>query len=83
MGKILGAIRTAPENLQNTSPIFRNGISDTPVRTYLRSETGMSVGGHIRKYDGEPFMPHHIVDAVVDQISGHTTISVPYQEVIV
>ena len=29
---------------------------------YMRSETALSVDGHIRKYDGEPFMPHHIVD---------------------
>ena len=27
---------------------------------YLRSETGLAIGGHIRKYDGEPFMPHHL-----------------------
>src|SRR6266480_6089491 len=27
---------------------------------YLRSETGFAAHGHIRKYDGEPFMPHHI-----------------------
>ena len=39
--------------------------------------------GHIRKYDGEPFMPHHIVDGVLEQLSGDADISVPYQEVIV
>jgi len=27
---------------------------------YLRSETSFVPNGHIRKYDGEPFMPHHI-----------------------
>src|SRR5205814_6336329 len=26
---------------------------------YLRSETGITAHGHIRKYDGEPSMPHH------------------------
>src|SRR5438132_734043 len=26
---------------------------------YLRSETGLAAHGHIRKYDGQPFMPHH------------------------
>ena len=31
---------------------------------YLRSETGITVGASIRKYDGEPFMPHHIADGV-------------------
>ena len=37
---------------------------------YLRSETGIEAHGHIRKYDGEPFMPHHIVEAVKAQLSG-------------
>jgi 2-oxoglutarate ferredoxin oxidoreductase subunit alpha len=50
---------------------------------YLRSETGLSVEGHIRKYDGEPFMPHHIVNGVLEQLSGAVAVSVPYQEVMV
>ena len=50
---------------------------------YLRSETGFSAHGHIRKYDGEPFMPHHIVEAVREQLAGTTTISVPEHEVMV
>ena len=50
---------------------------------YLRSETGLSVDGHIRKYDGEPFMPHHIVSCVREQLAGETTHSVPDQEVMV
>lgn len=50
---------------------------------YLRSETGLDVDGHIRKYDGEPFMPHHIVEAVLDQLAGGTNHSVPHQEVMV
>ena len=50
---------------------------------YLRSETGFSAHGHIRKYDGEPFMPHHIVDGVLEQIAGKTDHYVPVQEVIV
>ena len=49
---------------------------------YLRSETGFSADGHIRKYDGEPFMPHHIVDGVLEQLAGKTDHYVPYQEVI-
>jgi 2-oxoglutarate ferredoxin oxidoreductase subunit alpha len=50
---------------------------------FLRSETGFAAHGHIRKYDGEPFMPHHIVDGVMEQLAGKTNHYVPYQEVIV
>ena len=50
---------------------------------YLRSETGLSVDGHIRKYDGEPFMPHHIVNGVVEQLAGKTDRYVPVQEIMV
>ncbi len=50
---------------------------------YLRSETGLTADGHIRKYDGEPFMPHHIVEGVKELLAGATDIYVPYQEVIV
>jgi len=39
--------------------------------------------GHIRKYDGEPFMPHHIVEAVKEQLAGKTNLSVPSHEVMV
>ena len=49
---------------------------------FLRSETGFTVDGHIRKYDGEPFVPHHIVDGVLDQLAGKTDLYVPYQEVV-
>ena len=49
---------------------------------YLRSETGFTVDGHIRKYDGEPFMPHHIVEGVLEQLAGKTELFVPYQEVV-
>jgi 2-oxoglutarate ferredoxin oxidoreductase subunit alpha len=48
---------------------------------YIRSETGFGAHGHIRKYDGEPFMPHHIVDAVKAQLAGNTRLSVPVHEV--
>ena len=50
---------------------------------YMRSETGLSVDGHIRKYDGEPFMPHHIVEGVTEQVSGKTNHFVPVQEIMV
>jgi 2-oxoglutarate ferredoxin oxidoreductase subunit alpha len=62
--------------------IVENNYSGQFYR-YLRSETGLDVDGHIRKYDGEPFMPHHIVDAVVEQLAGETDRSVPVQEVMV
>jgi 2-oxoglutarate ferredoxin oxidoreductase subunit alpha len=50
---------------------------------YMRGETGFTVDGHIRKYDGEPFKPHHIVAAVQNQLEGDETLSVPYEEIIV
>ncbi len=31
---------------------------------HLRAETGIRAHGHIRKYDGEPFEPKHIVAAI-------------------
>lgn len=50
---------------------------------YLRSETGLKADGHIRKYDGEPFMPHHIAAGVREQLAGVTDRYVPTQEIIV
>ena len=52
---------------------------------FLRGETGAVVDGHIRKYDGEPFMPHHIVDGVVAHLAGEVPggVFVPEQEIIV
>ena len=50
---------------------------------YMRSETGLSVDGHIRKYDGEPFMPHHIADGVMEQVAGKTDRYVPVHEITV
>ena len=62
--------------------IVENNFSGQFAR-YLRSETGFAPHGHIRKYDGEPFRPHHIVDAVKDQLAGTTTLSVPQHEIMV
>src|SRR5579859_5606061 len=62
--------------------IVENNYSGQFAR-YLRSETGFVPNGHIRKYDGEPFMPHHIVEAVQEQLAGATTLSVPTHEVMV
>ncbi len=61
--------------------IVENNYSGQFAR-YLRSETGFGAQGHIRKYDGEPFMPHHIVEAVKAQLAGETRLSVPVHEVI-
>ncbi len=69
------------ENAKRTI-IVENNHSGQFYR-YLRSVTGLAVDGHIRKYDGEPFMPHHIVDAVVEQLAGKAEISVPVQEIMV
>jgi 2-oxoglutarate ferredoxin oxidoreductase subunit alpha len=62
--------------------IVENNYSGQFAR-YLRSETGIAAQGHIRKYDGEPFMPHHIVEAVVGQLAGRERISVPAHEIYV
>jgi 2-oxoglutarate/2-oxoacid ferredoxin oxidoreductase subunit alpha len=62
--------------------IIENNFSGQFAR-YLRSETSFVANGHIRKYDGEPFMPHHIVEAVKDQLDGKTKLSVPAHEVMV
>ncbi|MGA7887219.1 MAG: 2-oxoacid:acceptor oxidoreductase subunit alpha [Acidobacteriaceae bacterium] len=62
--------------------IVENNYSGQFAR-YLRSETSFVADGHIRKYDGEPFMPHHIVDAVREQLAGDATLSVPVHEIMV
>ena len=62
--------------------IVENNYSGQFFR-YLRSETGLSVDGHIRKYDGEPFMPHHIVNGVLEHLAGKSSHYVPHQEIMV
>ena len=62
--------------------IVENNYSGQFAR-YLRSETSFVPNGHIRKYDGEPFMPHHIVEAVKEQLIGNTKLSVPMHEIMV
>jgi 2-oxoglutarate ferredoxin oxidoreductase subunit alpha len=37
---------------------------------YLRAETGIAANGHVRKYDGEPFEPRHIVAGVKEILAG-------------
>lgn len=69
--------------------IVENNYSGQFAR-YLRSETGFAAHGHIRKYDGEPFMPHHIVEGVLahqagkpESTHGAKAVFVPEQEFIV
>jgi 2-oxoglutarate/2-oxoacid ferredoxin oxidoreductase subunit alpha len=62
--------------------IVENNYSGQFAR-YLRSETSFVPEGHIRKYDGEPFMPHHIVDGVKAVLSKTTTQYVPVHEMLV
>ena len=50
---------------------------------FLRGETGFKADGHIRKYDGEPFMPHHISDGARELLGEKTDLYVPYQEIVV
>src|SRR5882672_340574 len=60
--------------------IVENNYSGQFAR-YLRSETGFAAAGHIRKYDGEPFMPHHIADGVKAILAGSTKLYVPVHEI--
>jgi 2-oxoglutarate ferredoxin oxidoreductase subunit alpha len=60
--------------------VVENNFSGQFYR-YLRSETGLTINNHIRKYDGEPFMPHHIADGVQEILAGKVDTYVPYQEV--
>ncbi|MCH2539473.1 MAG: 2-oxoacid:acceptor oxidoreductase subunit alpha [Anaerolineales bacterium] len=62
--------------------VVENNYSGQFAR-YLRSETGFTANGHIRKYDGEPFMPHHICDGVKVILSGETDLYVPTHEMVV
>jgi 2-oxoglutarate ferredoxin oxidoreductase subunit alpha len=62
--------------------IVENNYSGQFAR-YLRSETSLVADGHIRKYDGEPFMPHHIVAGVKAVLAGAAKPYVPVHEVMV
>ncbi len=62
--------------------IVENNYSGQFAR-YLRSETGFAADGHIRKYDGEPFMPHHIVDGVKAIWPARPRHYVPVHEILV
>ena len=62
--------------------IIENNYSGQFAR-YLRSETSFMADGHIRKYDGEPLQPHHVVDGVKELLKGESTLYVPTHEIMV
>jgi 2-oxoglutarate ferredoxin oxidoreductase subunit alpha len=62
--------------------IVENNYSGQFAR-YLRSETSYVPDGYIRKYDGEPFMPHHIVEGVKQVLAQVTRQYVPVHEILV
>jgi 2-oxoglutarate/2-oxoacid ferredoxin oxidoreductase subunit alpha len=41
---------------------------------HLRAETGIAAHAHVRKYDGEPFEPKHVVAAVKELLRGKTNV---------
>ncbi len=41
---------------------------------HLRAETGIAAHGHIRKYDGEPFEPKHVVAGVKELLTNGTEV---------
>ena len=55
--------------------IIENNQSGQFAR-HLRAETGIVADGHLRKYDGEPFEPKHIVAGVQDVIGGQQLVDV-------
>ena len=55
--------------------IVENNFSGQFAR-HLRAETGLVAHGHIRKYDGEPFEPKHIVAGVKDVLAGKELVNV-------
>src|SRR5437588_2372530 len=60
--------------------VVENNYSGQFAR-YLRSETGIAADAHIRKYDGEPFMPHHVGNGLAKILAGKTTRYVPVHEI--
>ena len=72
------------ETLTNAKRFFivENNYSGQFAR-YMRGETGLNASGHIRKYDGEPFAPHHIAEGVAELLGQESGVYIPYQQVIV
>jgi 2-oxoglutarate ferredoxin oxidoreductase subunit alpha len=55
--------------------IIENNFSGQFAR-HLRAETGLVAAGHLRKYDGEPFEPKHIVAGVKEILAGKQVVQV-------
>jgi 2-oxoglutarate ferredoxin oxidoreductase subunit alpha len=55
--------------------VVENNTSGQFAR-HLRAETGIQAHGHIRKYDGEPFEPKHIVSGVKEILKGKELVEV-------
>ena len=68
---------------KSTNPVIVECNYTGQFARFLRGETGFKADGHIRKYDGEPFMPHHIADGARELLKGKTDLYVPYQEIVV
>src|SRR5262249_26084190 len=47
---------------------------------HLRAETGITAHAHIRKYDGEPFEPRHVISAVKEILAGREIVNVLSEE---
>ncbi len=62
--------------------IVENNYSGQFAR-YLRSETGFAAHAHIRKYDGEPFLPNQIVEGIKQILAGKSENYVPVHPYIV
>ena len=60
--------------------VVENNFSGQFAR-YLRAETGIAADAHIRKYDGEPFLPHQVVNGVEKILAGATKKYVPVHEI--
>jgi 2-oxoglutarate ferredoxin oxidoreductase subunit alpha len=75
------AVRAILESAKKTI-VIENTHSGQFYR-FMRSEIGLQVDQHIRKYDGEPFMPYQVVDGVKEILAGKTEIYVPTHPIMV
>ena len=73
------AIESILSKCRKTSSSRTTTAASSPAT--CASETSFAADGHIRKYDGEPFMPHHIVDGVKAILAGKTKLYVPVHEI--
>ena len=75
------AVRAILESAKKTI-VIENTHSGQFYR-FMRSEIGLKLDMHIRKYDGEPFMPYQVVDGVKEILAGKTEIYVPTHPIMV